>query len=81
MCIIWLVLDNKKNSYYCCKCYCFNDKLILCEECSKWVDDVETCIAKHLNEFKPVVNARRLKNNKKNKMQNIIMFVSIFIIE
>jgi len=45
----------------------FNDELILCEECSKLADDVETSIAKHLNEFKPVVNARRWKSNKKNK--------------
>jgi len=48
---------------------CFNDELILCEECSKWVGGVETCIEKHLNEFKPVVNARRWKNNEKNKNQ------------
>ena len=59
---------------------CFTDEMLLCEECSKWVDDVETTIEKHLNEFKPVVHAKRWKNNKKNKIKNI-MFISIFIIE
>ena len=47
------------NIYYSCKCYCFNDELILCEGCNKWVDDVEPSIEKHLNEFKPVVQAKR----------------------
>ena len=45
----------------------FNDGLILCEECNNRVDDVETTIEKHLNEFKPVVHAKRWKNNKKNR--------------
>jgi len=27
---------------------------ILRDECSKWADDVEATIEKHLNEFKPV---------------------------
>ena len=55
---------------------CFNDELILCEECSKWVVGVETCIEKHLNEFKPVVNARRWKNNtnKKSKTKCLYKF-------
>ena len=61
-------MDN--NECYYCKCYCFNDELILCEECCKWADDVETTAEKHLNEFKPAVNAKRWKkNNKKNKNQ------------
>ena len=46
-----------------------NDELVLCKECSKWVDDVETIIEKHLNEFKPLVHCRRWKSNKKNKSQ------------
>jgi hypothetical protein len=54
--------------------------LILCEGCNKWVGDVKTSIEKHVNEFKPVVNAKRWKNNKNNKNQKIIMFISIFII-
>jgi len=37
----------------------FNAELILCEECNKCVDDVETTIEKHLKEFKPVVHAKR----------------------
>ena len=40
-------MDN--HTYYYCKCYSFNDELILCEECCKWVDDVETTIERHLN--------------------------------
>ena len=64
--VVWLTMDT--SIYYCCKCS-FNDALILCKECNKWVDDVETTIEKHLNEFKPVVNAKRWKNNKKNKNQ------------
>ena len=47
----------------------FKDELILCEECSKWVDDVETTIETHTREVKPVVNAKRWKNNKENKTQ------------
>ena len=54
--------------YYCCKCF-FNDELILCKECNKWVDDVETTIEKHSNEFQPAVNAKRWKNSKNNKNQ------------
>ena len=53
-------MDNN-NVLCCCKCYWFNDELILCEGCNKWVDDVETSIEKHLNEFKPVVQAKRWK--------------------
>ena len=34
------------NTYYYCKFLYFNDELILCEECSKWFDDVETTIGK-----------------------------------
>jgi len=61
--------------YYCCKCYYFSDELILCEECCEWVDDVETTIEKHLNEFKPVVHAKRWKNNKNNQIQkNVYQF-------
>ena len=37
--------------YYYCKGYYFDDESILCEECSKSLDDVETTIEKHLNEF------------------------------
>ena len=43
--------------------------MILCKECNEWVDDVETTIEKHLNEFEPVVHAKRWKNKKKNKDQ------------
>ena len=45
----------------------FNDELILCKECNKWVDDVETNIKqkKHSNEFKPVVHAKRWKKKEK----------------
>ena len=35
------------------------NEFILCEECSKFVDNVETTIEKHLNEFQPVVHAKR----------------------
>ena len=48
-----------------------NDELILCEECNKWVDDVETIIEKHLNDFKPVFNAKGWNKNKKNQHQKI----------
>ena len=66
--------------YNCCTCYSFNDEYILCNECSKWVDNVEATIEKkHLNEFKRVVHAKRWKNNKKNKHQQIIRFISISI--
>jgi hypothetical protein len=37
--------------YYYCKGYYFDDEFILCKECSKWLDDVETTIEKHLTEF------------------------------
>ena len=47
----------------------FKDELILRDECSKWADDVEATIEKHLNEFKPVFHARKWKNNKNNKDQ------------
>ena len=73
-------MDNNKNSNYCCKCY-FTDELILCEECSKWVYDVETTIEKHSNEFKPVLNAKIWKNNKKNKSQkNNYVYISFHYI-
>ena len=72
-------MDN--DTYYYCACYYFNDELILCEECCKWVDDVETTIEKHLNGFKPVVHSKRWKSNKDNKIPKIIMFISIFIVE
>ena len=42
----------------------FQDELILCDECNKWVNDVGESIEKHLNEFKPVFYARRWKRNK-----------------
>ena len=70
---------NNNNTYYCCKCVFFQDELILCDECNKWVNDVELTIEKHLNEFKPVFHAKRLKN-KKNKNQKTVMCISIFII-
>ena len=60
-------MDN--STYYYCKCYSFNDELILCKDCSKWVDSVGTTIEKHLNEFEPVVHAKRWKNNEKNKIK------------
>ena len=63
--------------YYYCKMLCFQ----LCEECSKWVDGAETTIEKQLNAFKPVVHPKIRKNNKKNKHQIIIIFISMFIIE
>ena len=47
----------------------FQRELIFVEECSKWINDVEETIEKHLNEFKPVFHAKRLKNNKNNKTQ------------
>ena len=28
--------------YYVCKCCSVNDEFVLCEECSKWMDSVET---------------------------------------
>ena len=28
--------------YYVCKCCSFTDEFVLCEECSKWLDSVET---------------------------------------
>ena len=37
----------------------FNDELILCKGCNKWVNDVETCIENNLHGFKPVVNAKK----------------------
>ena len=68
------------NIYYCCRCYFLNE-LILCQECSKWVDDVESTIEKHSSEFKPVVHDKIWKNNKNNKNKKVIMLISIFIIE
>ena len=65
--IFWLTMD--KNTYYYCTCYYFNDELILCAECCEWVDDVETTIEQHLKEFRPLVHAKRWKNNKNNKKQ------------
>ena len=50
-------MDNDTYSYDC-KCYSCNDEFISCEECSKWVDNVETTIPKHLNNFKPVAQAQ-----------------------
>jgi len=56
----------------------FTDELILCEECCKFLDDVEATIEEHLNEFKAVVHAKRWKkNNKNNQTQKIVMFISI----
>ena len=52
----------------------------MCQECPKWVDDVETTTEKHLNEFQPVVHCKRWKNNQNNKHQKVIMFIPIFII-
>ena len=57
--------------YFCCKCYYFNDEFIVCKECSTWIDNVETTIAKHLNEFKPVVHCRRWKNKKKSETKKV----------
>ena len=56
---------------------CFNDELILREECNKWVDDVETTIEKHLNEFKPVVHAKIWKNNKNSKIPKKIVYINV----
>ena len=41
---------------------------LLCEECSKWMDSVETTIEQHINEFKPVVHAKdgQLVEHKRN---------------
>jgi len=56
--------------YYYCKGYYFDDEFILCKECSKWLDDVETTIEKHVNAFKPVVSCKRWKmDQKKNQNQ------------
>ena len=55
----------------------FQDELKLWEECSKRVDGVEATIEKHLNEFKPVCNAKRWKNNK-NKTIFIIEYMVYF---
>ena len=41
---------------------------------NKFVDDVETTIEKHLNEFKPVVHAKIWKNHEKNKNQKICLY-------
>ena len=41
---------------------CFQDELILCDECDKWVNDVGETIEKHLNEFKPVLHAKKMEN-------------------
>ena len=60
-------MDDNSNTYYCCQCYFFQDELILCDECDKWVNDVEEKIEKHLNGFKPVFHAKIWKANKKNK--------------
>jgi len=38
-------MDN--NTYYYCKCYSFNDKMKLCKDCSKWVDNAETTSEKN----------------------------------
>ena len=73
-------MDNDNNTYYYCQCDIFQDELIWCEECDKWINAVEEAIEKHLNEFKPVYHAERWKNNKSNKNQKIIMWISIFII-
>ena len=51
-----------------------NDELILCKECNTWVDDVETSVEKHLDEFKPGVNAKRWKNNKNNNNQQKCLY-------
>ena len=66
------------NIYYCCKCYHFNGELILCDECNKWVDDVETTIEKlSLNQRFMLKYGRTIrvmkvkiwKNNKSNENQ------------
>ena len=61
-------MDNNTYPYYC-KCYSCKYEVILCKECSKLVAVVETTIEKHLNQLKPVVNAKRWKNNKNNQKQ------------
>ena len=51
------------------------DGLVLCEECCKWIDDVETTVDKHLNEFKPVVHAKTWKNESKNRNRKVPVFI------
>jgi len=63
--------------YYCCKCYWFNDEFVLCKECSKWTDNVQTTIEKHVSEFKPVVSCKRWKMNKrKNQIQKKYVYIN-----
>ena len=57
-------MDNDNNTYCYCQCYHFQDELIVCDECEKWINVVEETIEKHLNVFKPVYNAKTWKNNK-----------------
>jgi len=60
---------NDNNTYYYCQCYHFQDELNICEECNKWINNVEETFDKHLNEFKPVYTAKRWKANKNNTKQ------------
>ena len=64
-----MIMDNNNNTYYCCQYYFFKNELILCAECDTWANDVEETIEKHRNDFKPVLNVKRWKNNKNNKNQ------------
>ena len=41
-----------------------------------WVDDVQTIVEKHLNEFKAVVHAKRWKSNKKYKHPKKYVYIN-----
>ena len=60
-------MDSDTHTYYYCKCYIHNEKYVLCDMCSSWMDYVDNVFETHkVDDFKPVVRCKRWVNKKKN---------------
>ena len=56
---------NNDNTYYDCKCKYYEDTVVICRICEKWMDKVDEAIETHkVDEYVTVTKTKRWANSK-----------------